>query len=534
MKRKKSQMSEPIKSGLYNIRQFIIATMIGGPLVSGFILALNLWAKQRKLLTIIPVVLGLLFDFLLIIIVFFSTRHIRAFALRNILAIIFLFLLQCVFAFLIKLQFKKKPEANKLIFSGIESSSFHPRKLFPLIAISFIFFITDMVFPFYSWVFLAIFLIPHFYIYIRVYNLFHNHKIAKILLSAIVFLGCLIPLVYSSGEISFVLMGRGSLFYTYLNYMIGFYVMFMLYFLFFIIVQQLLKSFNKLIHIVPNYYIRNRKIISINLTFIVLCAVLITAYGFYVNNNLIVRSYNVTIQKQSSTLDSLKVVCIADLHLKEMTSETFLRGLTEKINNLKPDIIVIPGDVLELYGHDNPETLNTYSNILLNLETTYGIYITNGNHDFQNKMKESFGFYDHSKTMVLKDSLIEVNGKFYVLGLNYRGNHQKRPIDSILQSKAKDLPVILLDHAPYCLEEAISNGIDIQFSGHTHNGQIFPFNYITSSLFENSWGYSKYDKTNLFVTCGVQDALLPSRQDVSIPVRIGSISEILEIDIELK
>ena len=149
-------------------------------------------------------------------------------------------------------------------------------------------------------------------------------------------------------------------------------------------------------------------------------------------------------------------------------------------------------------------------------------------------MAENFAFYDHPKTTILNDSLVEVDRKFYVIGLNYRGNHEKRPIDSILESKTNDLPIVLLDHAPYSLDEAIKNKIDMQFSGHTHYGQVFPFNYIVDALFENSWGYEKYDETNLFVTCGLQDALLPSRQDVSIPVRIASISEIMEINIKFK
>ena len=56
---------------------------------------------------------------------------------------------------------------------------------------------------------------------------------------------------------------------------------------------------------------------------------------------------------------------------------------------------------------------------------------------------------------MLSDSLIELDNKIYIIGLKYRGNNEKRPIDSLLKFRTKDLPVILLDHAPYCLEEAI-------------------------------------------------------------------------------
>jgi predicted MPP superfamily phosphohydrolase len=91
-----------------------------------------------------------------------------------------------------------------------------------------------------------------------------------------------------------------------------------------------------------------------------------------------------------------------------------------------------------------------------------------------------------------------------------------------------------MDHAPYCLEEAYKNKIDVQFSGHTHYGQIWPLNYFTKAVYDIAWGYKKIDSTHFFVSCGVQDAILPGRQDLSIPVRIGSVSEIMEIDIAFK
>jgi uncharacterized protein len=93
---------------------------------------------------------------------------------------------------------------------------------------------------------------------------------------------------------------------------------------------------------------------------------------------------------------------------------------------------------------------------------------------------------------------------------------------------------LLLDHAPYCLEEAIKNKIDVQFSGHTHYGQIWPLNFVTDAVYDIAWGHKKIDNTHIFVSCGVQDALMPGRQDFSVPVRTGSISEIMEINIEFQ
>ena len=78
------------------------------------------------------------------------------------------------------------------------------------------------------------------------------------------------------------------------------------------------------------------------------------------------------------------------------------------------------------------------------------------------------------------------------------------------------------------------NNIDVQLSGHTHYGQIWPLNYVTDAVYDIAWGYKKINNTHLFVSCGVQDAIMPGHQDLSIPVRTGSVSEIMEINIEFK
>jgi hypothetical protein len=74
----------------------------------------------------------------------------------------------------------------------------------------------------------------------------------------------------------------------------------------------------------------------------------------------------------------------------------------------------------------------------------------------------------------------------------------------------------------------------VQFSGHTHYGQIWPLNYFTKAAYDIAWGYKKIYSTHFFVSCGAHDAILPGRQDMSIPVRIGSVSEIMEVDIAFK
>jgi len=85
----------------------------------------------------------------------------------------------------------------------------------------------------------------------------------------------------------------------------------------------------------------------------------------------------------------------------------------------------------------------------------------------------------------------------------------------------KDYPVILMDHQPFRLEEAVSNGADLQLSGHTHHGQLWPFNHITSAIFEVSWGYRQIGRTHVYVSSGVGTW--------GPPVRVGNRPEIVHL-----
>ena len=213
----------------------------------------------------------------------------------------------------------------------------------------------------------------------------------------------------------------------------------------------------------------------------------------------------------------------------------FLKKLVAKIRSEEPDIIFLPGDIVETYGNTNEVRLNQFIEILKDIKSVNGIYAISGNHDLpERNVTDKIDFNKRIGITMMSDSLIELENKICIIGLKYRGKNEKRPIDSLLKFRTKDLPIILLDHAPYCLEEANRNNIDIQFSGHTHNGQIWPLNYVTDAEYDIAWGYKKTYNTHLFVSCGVQDAIMPGNQDLSIPVRTGSVSEIMEINIEFK
>ena len=536
-----TEQENPIKSGLYSPKQLFITATIGGPALAGFIIASNLWAREKKLLALIPIIPGMVFGFVIVLLIdsiahFWGSNYphiMPSHVLRHIVAFSLYFLFLIVTSLLIRIILNWKINLKAFIFPNINARVFHTRKIYPVIIISFIYLLTIATFNVYLFAALPFYLFTHIYCYDFIFKTFGNNKIAKPFLVCIVILACLLPLIDSTGQIIYVYANLKLLSFTYLNLVIGYYAIFVFYICLLIICQHILLLINNLTKIIPDNILKNKRLILASIFITVIYGVSVLVIGTHINNNPVINKYKITVPKKSSELNSIKIISISDLHLKNLTSSSFVKKLVEKVNLEKPDIIFLPGDIVETYGNTSEKKLNEFIEILKDIKSVNGIYAVRGNHDLLGpNMADKINFNKRLGITMLSDSLTEFNNKFYIIGLKNRGNNEKRPIDSLLKLRTKDLPVILIDHEPFLLREAISNNIDVQVSGHTHNGQIWPLNYVTDAVYDIAWGYKKINNTHLFVSCGVQDAILPGHQDLSIPVRLGSVSEIMEINIE--
>jgi len=142
-----------------------------------------------------------------------------------------------------------------------------------------------------------------------------------------------------------------------------------------------------------------------------------------------------------------------------------------------------------------------------------------GNHDNYRRN----GYDEDLDLFFMSDTVIKVANSFYIMGLRYRTT-DKKPIPLLNEMVQENLPVFLLDHAPYQLEAAYKNNIDIQFSGHTHYGQVWPINYIIQVMYDLPWGYQKITDTHFFVTSGIQGW--------GTPIRTVGQAEIMNISVE--
>ena len=93
-----------------------------------------------------------------------------------------------------------------------------------------------------------------------------------------------------------------------------------------------------------------------------------------------------------------------------------------------------------------------------------------------------------------------------------------------MKQASGSLPVLMMDHQPFELEKAARHDVDVQFSGHTHHGQLWPLNYITGWIYRISWGHEKIRDTHFFVTSGAQGW--------GPPVKTSSFSEIMVVEMD--
>jgi len=221
-----------------------------------------------------------------------------------------------------------------------------------------------------------------------------------------------------------------------------------------------------------------------------------------------------------------RVVLVSDIHLGMMISNGRLKRLVKLINAQNADVVLLAGDV---FDEDlGPVIENNMGEMLKKLEARHGVFAILGNHEFYGNADVAEKYLEDHNITVLRDSTAVlpngtvIIGREDITGERMSGNPRKT-IDVLLSEADTQNPVYLLDHQPYKLTDAAEHNIDLQVSGHTHNGQMWPFNYITGSLFEISRGYGKINDTHFYVSSGYGTW--------GPPIRTNSRSEIIVLEV---
>lgn len=259
------------------------------------------------------------------------------------------------------------------------------------------------------------------------------------------------------------------------------------------------------------------------------CIPVVIIYGAYHARNINVNSYSIRIDKNTTTLKNLSVVFLSDIHLGNIVDNYQLEHIVNKINNLSPDIVLIGGDIID--DSIEPYIKQGMSQTFRKIKSKYGVYAILGNHDgTAGNQSDVIKYFEDGGMKVLVDQYAKIEDAFYIVGRADdgmpRGASKRKPLEEILKDINISLPIILMDHNPAKHFEAAQQSVDLQLSGHTHGGQFFPFTLITKMIYENDWGYLKKDNFQLIVSSG-SGTWGP-------PIRIGSSSEIVEVNIEFR
>lgn len=208
-----------------------------------------------------------------------------------------------------------------------------------------------------------------------------------------------------------------------------------------------------------------------------------------------------TLNKATANGDPLKIVAISDMHLGYGIGKGELDKWIELINKEEPDVVLIAGDIID--NNVKPLYEQSMQEEFLKIKSRYGVYACAGNHEYIANISQSLNFLDQTNVNLLKDSVVLIDNSFYIIGRDDRMNLRRKSVEQLTAGLDRSKPIIMLDHQPYHLEEAEKNGIDLQISGHTHRGQVWPITWITDAIYEVSHGYKKKGNTNIYVSSGI-------------------------------
>lgn len=221
---------------------------------------------------------------------------------------------------------------------------------------------------------------------------------------------------------------------------------------------------------------------------------------------------------------SLRIVALSDMHLGYGIGKEELDSWVDIINSEKPDIVLIAGDIID--NNIRPLKEGNFAESFKRISAPMGVFACPGNHEYISGFSESLDFIKESGIYLLRDSVALIDSSFYIVGRDDKSNKNRKPLKELVENLDHSKPIILLDHQPYFLEEAEVNGIDVQISGHTHQGQVWPISIVTNSMYEIDHGYLKKGDANIYVSSGI--GIWGGK------FRIGTQSEYVVIDINKK
>lgn len=235
----------------------------------------------------------------------------------------------------------------------------------------------------------------------------------------------------------------------------------------------------------------------------------------------VVRDYEVQMAGLPPERDGFNLVAISDLHLGTLKGERWLTKLIGRVNDLKPDLVVIVGDLVD----GNVRHVETLIPTLKQLRSPLGVWTVTGNHEYYAGLEGSVHLLEAAGYGLLHDRWTEVSPGLILAGVDdLTAKEQFGQGDGAVEKALTNRPpgaTILLSHTPLGSDAASSAGVDLMLSGHTHAGQIWPFNYLVRIKYKFLNGRYDVNGMTLIVSRGAGTW--------GPPMRLWQPSEILRI-----
>jgi predicted MPP superfamily phosphohydrolase len=298
----------------------------------------------------------------------------------------------------------------------------------------------------------------------------------------------------------------------------GYWLILLVYFMFAAVLGDALRIADHFFHIFPGWIVLHYAQAKLwYFVSVLLILVGLSVIGYIRFSNPRVVRLDLPLGNGHGKAGDITLLVASDIHLGNLIRKERLAGWVERINGEKPDVILLAGDIFDHNMHAVES--QKMDEELLKLYATYGVYAIPGNHDFYAGIDKAVQYMKRSGIQVLRDQSVNVDNRMVIIGRDDLTNRYRKPLDSLVAGLNSGLFRILLDHQPAKLGESVANDIDLHISGHTHDGQVFPFNHVVSKMFELGYGYRKTGKTHFYVSSGL--GLWGA------PMRIGTQSEIV-------
>jgi predicted MPP superfamily phosphohydrolase len=218
-------------------------------------------------------------------------------------------------------------------------------------------------------------------------------------------------------------------------------------------------------------------------------SLLVYAYGYLEAKNIRTERVTVATEKLPSTSGRIRIVQISDVHLGLIVRQGRLGRILDIVREETPDILVSTGDLVDA----QLDNLTELRDMLRMIQPRHGKFAVTGNHEYYAGLEQALAFTEDAGFRVLRDEAVTVRDVISIAGAEYRSRNPGERTQGISEARLlESLPrgtfTLLLKHVPVVDEEALGS-FDLQLSGHTHRGQIFPFTLVTKLAYPRMAGF---------------------------------------------